>query len=499
MRKEEIQMFPVQFLIWVALGGLLQLFGFGKWMIPAAAWLVPVFLLHFARGVDPLAGALGIWLVLWIAIAVANQDVMRVPRVGYYGVTALIALLAMLAYLTDRLVAPHLPGFTSTLVFPLAWVTIEWINSRANPMGTWGAVAYTQSGNLPMMQLASVGGIWGIGFLITWFGSVVNWAWDNSFNWAIVRNGLLCYAGVFGLAMLYGGARIAFGSSSNRTVRIAGIGWPRGIIEPGEIMLIFAPDFGAAEREGVREKFVRLRDAFFERSQREAQAGARIVVWPEANLMVFVEDEDAFLERARRFAREHAIYLLMGMGTLNPGAARPVHNHAVLVDPQGEIAYSYTKITAVPGFEAQTNIRGQGPIPVAETPYGRIVSPICYDLDFPQLIRQVGRSKADVMLAPASDWKTIGPLHQAMSEFRAIENGVAMYRIARWGHAGAVDPYGRRLAAMDDFASQDNVLVAQVPIQGVRTIYARIGDLFAWLCVAGVLLSIGAGVYGLIR
>jgi apolipoprotein N-acyltransferase len=499
MRKEKLQMFPVQFLIWLALGGLLQLFGFGKWMIPAAAWLVPVFLLHFARGVDPLAGALGIWLVLWIAIAVANQDVIRVPRVGYFGVTALIAALAMLAYLADRLGAPRLPGFTSTLVFPLAWVTIELVNSRANPLGTWGAVAYTQYGNLPLMQLASVVGIWGIAFLITWFGSVVNWAWDNSFNWTVVQNGVPFYAGVFGLVMLWGGARIAFASSSIQTVRIAGIGWPRRIIEPGEIDRIFAPDFGATEREQVREKFVRLHDAFFERSRREAQAGAVIVAWPEANLMVFKEDEDAFLDRVRHFAGEHAIFLLMGTATLDPGAARPVHNHAVLVDPTGKIEYSYTKITAVPGFEARTNIRGQGPIPVADTPYGRIVSPICYDLDFPQLVRQAGLAKADIMLAPASDWKTIGPLHQHMSEFRAIENGVAMFRIARWGQAGAVDPYGRPLAAMDDFASQDNVLVAQVPIKGVRTIYARIGDLFAWLCVAGLLISIGAGIYRVIK
>jgi len=449
-------MFTAQSFVWLALGGLLQLFGFGKRVIPAAAWLVPVFLLHFARGVDPLVGALGIWLVLWIAIAVANQDVIRVPRVGYCGVTALIAALAMLAYLADRLLAPHLPGFTSTLVFPLAWVTIEWINSRANPMGTWGAVAYTQYGNLPLMQLASVVGIWGIGFLITWFGSVVNWAWDNHFTWTIVQNGVLFYAGVFGLVMLWGGARIAFAASKIQSVRIAGIGWPRGIIELGEIMRIFEPDFGAAEREGVREKFIRLRDAFFERSLREAQAGARIVVWPEANLMVFVEDEDAFLERARRFAREHAIYLLMGMGTFDPGAARPVHNHAVLVDPEGEIAYSYTKITAVPGFEASSNIRGEGPIPVADTLYGRIASPICYDLDFPQLIRQVGQSKADIMLVPASDWKAIGPLHQKMAEFRAVENGVAMFRIASSGQAGSIDPYGRRLATMDDFVAALN-------------------------------------------
>ena len=52
---------------------------------------------------------------------------------------------------------------------------------------------------------------------------------------------------------------------------------------------------------------------------------------------------------------------------------------------------------------------------------------------------------------------------------------------------------------MDDFASQDNVMVAQVPIKGVRTIYARIGDLFAWLCVAGLSISIGTGIHRLIK
>jgi apolipoprotein N-acyltransferase len=78
-----------------------------------------------------------------------------------------------------------------------------------------------------------------------------------------------------------------------------------------------------------------------------------------------------------------------------------------------------------------------------------------------------------------------------MHELRAVENGVAMFRIVRWGQSGAVDPYGRRLAAMDDLATLDNVMVAQVPAAaGVRTIYAQIGDLFAWVCVAGLLAGV---------
>lgn len=481
--------------IWLLLGGVLQVFGFGKWIVSLTAWLAPVFLLHFTRGAQPITGALLVWLSLFIALSVANRDVIPLPGAAFFGVVAVMAVTMALPFLADRLLAPRLSSFLSTIVFPVTWIALEFLAARLNPYGTWGALGYTQHGNLPLMQLASVTGIWGIGFLVTWFASVVNWAWDRQFDWGAIQNGVLLYAAVWSLVMLAGGARLALAPEA-ATVRIAGIGWPKGIIEPSEFMRVVAPDFTATEREQIREKFRRLQDSFFERSRREVQAGAKIVVWPEGNLMVLKEDEMPFLERARQFAREHGIFLLMRMGTLDTGAPRPVDNKAVLVNPAGEIAYTYTKITAVPGAEARMNIRGHGPIPVADTPYGRVASPICFDLDFPQIIRQVGRSKADIVLVPASDWKAITHLHQQMAEFRAIENGVAMFRITRWGGSGAVDPYGRRLAAMDDFTAHDNVMVAQVPAtSGVHTIYARIGDLFAWVCVAGVIVSIAWRIF----
>ena len=478
---------------WLFLGDALQVFGFGKWIVPLAAWLAPVFLLHFTRGAQPINGVLWVWLALLVALSASNRNVIPIPGAAFFGVVAIIAATMALPFMADRLLAPQLPGLLSTLMFPITWIALEFLAARLNPLGSWGALAYTQYGNLPLMQLASVTGIWGIGFLIAWFASVVNWAWDRQFDWGTIQSGILLYAAVWSLVMLAGGVRLAFAPQA-ATVRIAGIGWPKGIIEPGEFLRVVAPDFTAAERKQIREKFGSLHDSFFERSRREMQAGAKVVVWPEANLMVLKDDEAPFLERARHFAREHNIFLLMGMGTLEPGTARPVDNKAVLVNPAGEIAYSYTKITAVPGFEASVNIRGEGPIPVADTPYGRIVSPICFDLDFPQIIRQVGRLHADIMLVPASDYKdlrAVGQLHQRMAEFRAVENGVAMFRITRWGGSGAVDPYGRRLAAMNDFTADDNVMVAQVPTAaGVRTIYARVGDLFAWLCVTGMLAGI---------
>ncbi len=59
------------------------------------------------------------------------------------------------------------------------------------------------------------------------------------------------------------------------------------------------------------------------------------------------------------------------------------------------------------------------------------------------------------------------------------------------GLSMAVDYEGNVLAASDYFTTDAQVMVAYVPMQGVHTIYATIGDLFAWLSVAGLVVLIG--------
>ena len=38
-----------------------------------------------------------------------------------------------------------------------------------------------------------------------------------------------------------------------------------------------------------------------------------------------------------------------------------------------------------------------------------------------------------------------------------------------------------------EHTADERVMIADLPTQGVTTVYSRIGDLFAWLCVAGFL------------
>ena len=125
-----------------------------------------------------------------------------------------------------------------------------------------------------------------------------------------------------------------------------------------------------------------------------------------------------------------------------------------------------------------------GRVPVVQTKDGRMSTVICQDGAFPEFVRQAGQQSADVLIVPVNDWRAIKTIHAQMDGFRAIENGMAVVRAAASGISAAYDPWGRALGMADYFAPGDGVLVAQVPVAGIRTLYVRTGDLFAWLCVA---------------
>src|SRR5207302_10026196 len=96
--------------------------------------------------------------------------------------------------------------------------------------------------------------------------------------------------------------------------------------------------------------------------------------------------------------------------------------------------------------------------------------------------------------APSDDWQTFDPLHAQHATFRAIESGFSLVREASQGLSMTVDYEGRVLAASDYFTTNHQVMVAYVPMHGVRTIYATIGDLFAWLCIIGLLAFTGLAI-----
>jgi apolipoprotein N-acyltransferase len=81
--------------------------------------------------------------------------------------------------------------------------------------------------------------------------------------------------------------------------------------------------------------------------------------------------------------------------------------------------------------------------------------------------------------------------HSQMVPFRAIENGLSIFRPTAQGFSLAIDPYGRTLGSMDDTRVDERVFVVQLPRHRVPTVYALVGDLFGWLTVAGFVVMVG--------
>jgi apolipoprotein N-acyltransferase len=110
---------------------------------------------------------------------------------------------------------------------------------------------------------------------------------------------------------------------------------------------------------------------------------------------------------------------------------------------------------------------------------------ICYEVIFPNLVRQFASNGAEFMVTITNDaW--FGPSsapyqHFSMVAFRSVENRLAFARAANTGISGFIDPYGRIREATPIFSQQ--AVTGTVEIGSQKTFYAKYGDLFAYGCV----------------
>lgn len=440
-------------------------FANGTSSFPAAAWLAPALLLCFLH-TRPAARGLAVgFAAFYVAWCVQWRGVLRLPLAGLLVAGALLALAGFLPYVADRLLAHRLRGLKATLVFPAALVTVEYLFNVLGPNGSWGSVAYTQYGNLPLLQLVSLTGLWGLTFLVGWGAGTAAYVFDPRRVRAERVRAAAVFALVLTAVLIYGGARLALPHAGGPALRVATL----------------SPQY--TRNENYEETLAaQIQDYLYARSEREAQAGAKMILWAEDSFAVYKRDEPSVLERARDFARRQGVYLGVSYGARVEEGSRRYENKSVLYTPAGEVAWEYMKAHPVPGYEERYMVRGFAPAVSYAAPEGRFAGAICYDGDFPGFIRPT--APADLLILHADDWRDITPLHARMSVFRAIELGVSLVRPTLNGLSLATDYRGEVLAALDHFSSPDRVMVAGVPARGVVTLYALVGDAFAWLAAA---------------
>ena len=95
----------------------------------------------------------------------------------------------------------RLAGVARTLVFPLTITIVDWLVSFG-PLGAATTAAYSQYGNLVLMQLVSITGIWGLAFLVAWLAPVANDLWEHAADWRASWRTLALFGGVLLVVLL---------------------------------------------------------------------------------------------------------------------------------------------------------------------------------------------------------------------------------------------------------------------------------------------------------
>ncbi|ATB39093.1 Apolipoprotein N-acyltransferase / Copper homeostasis protein CutE [Cystobacter fuscus] len=469
------------FLPWLALvggAGMSMLLNSRGSLLPG--WLMGALLLFFVRQQRPWVGFVGILSVNTLATGLANLEVFPGSVAGNFGMALGGALFLALTFLADRLIVGPRASFAGTFFLPAAMTGLELFSSVGNPFGTWGSLAYSQAGAPVLVQFVSVTGLWGLTFLLAWFASVVNWAFEHRDEGRRVLPGVAVFAGVLGAILVFGALRLAGAGSVGERVPVAGITVAGEVAtgrEAGLSRLIQGGAFGDEDWRAFAEASGAVNEELLRLSEREAERGAKLILWSEGNAVVLAGQLPALLSRGSALARERGVWLGMAVASFEPSAERMLRNELILVGPEGNVAWRYVKARPVPGWEAAHSIPGSPEVPVLrDSGVGNLGGAICFDGDFPADFAGPTARGLELLLLPASDWRGISAPHMRQAVFRAVEQGFSLLRQANQGLSVAVDGYGRVYGEMDHFTAEERVLRAELPVGRVPTLYARIGD-----------------------
>lgn len=422
------------------------------------AWFAPVPLLWLAYGEKP------IWQVMAASVVASLASVGSVLQLPY--APPLFIFIPVLAFYVAqfciavwfaRFVQNRSTPLATLFAFPICWTTLEFLTELAAPNGTNGSWAYSQMSAPVLIQSASLFGMYVVTFLICLFA--------NTLAMALRAKREAVVAISVGVAICM--ANVAFGfvrltELQHDMMRVAGI--------------VDETAVANSWRSHSFEDDVKVTETYAREIRQAALEGARLVVTPEGGMASIPEVQDAIVAPLAAVSRQTGVQIIAGFHTDKPAA-----DFALSITPDGAIQ-RYDKRHPVPGLEDRyTPGNASGWLG-----HSRAME-VCMDMDFPGTIRPDGAKGVRLMGVPAGDFVKDAWLHGRLAVMRGVENGFAMVRPAHNGLVIASDARGRLVAVKKAAPAGLTVLVADLPLGPGPTLYARIGNAFAWLCVAGAL------------
>jgi len=508
---------------------------------PVFAWFsyIPVLLLISKNDLLPCIGWGAIYGLLsyaifnyWLwAFHPAAGVIVYCIYLGYMAVVFLFLKLACFFYPKK-----------AYLVQWVIWLAYEYLKTKGFVGYPYGITGYTQWRIIPLIQIASIFGVWGVCALVTfpsfWLAAALKEHKGSLFAGNVAstlaeffrREKLSAIIWVFVLT-----AVLTFGIMQNRDfsgspqVKIALI---QHNTDPWKATSFIA---SWQKLEAYRQNLAILRRLSDEAVT--SQPKPDLVVWPETAFIqsiywhsTYRTDQNSWLivKELLEYLSTKSIPFLIGnddarMDILkNPDELQKhrVDYNAALLFENGKITKTYRKLHLVP-FTEHFPYRKQLPffydaLEKADTHFWEkgedetvfsiagfnFSTPICFEDTFGYLSRNFVLRGADVLVNLTNDaWAKSLPSqkqHLSMAVFRAVENHRSLVRSTVSGQTCAINPAGMVIAEAQAF--KETWITAVVPLVKENTIYTKYGDFLAIIFLfTAVILLLSPVAYYTIR
>ncbi len=455
------------------LSGILLLLSFPPFDLEFLAWfaLVPVLTaIYYERRLRkvPLLGIVAMAIVFvpqWFEIWYTEMEFWLPVSLTWVGYPVAVLVGFLIASVWGSLLASwkpaclpssrlkYLPTGLWVIVLPILWVSVEFlIMSIPLVMKVGGGFGYasisgTQWQNVPVLQIASYTGMYGVTFLIILTNCAIAYAIVHLKDYKRACAPAITMAVIIGVVFTWG--YLSIPPPSHGSISVA-------IIQKAE-------------------SFEYNRSSYIDSMSESLNYEPRM-------LLLAVSPRAADLGQLEGFSREHGVYLLQGTELLSPDRTRQHYD------------MPYHMISLLRGFRPWQPSEIVSPqIDSLNTEFGKVGCLICMESAYPTPARKLVEGGAQVITTvSANQGFAMAGLLGGNAVYRAVEFRTPAISYRAWGGSVIIDPYGR---IIEDLAPGDDIVAGKLAFGDGSTFYSGHGDIFGYVVLLLALALVAYNFY----
>ena len=394
-------------------------------------------------------------------------------------------------------------GWSRIILFAIIWTVFEWLRTHLFTGFPWNLLGYIWTALVPVMQLASWGGVYLLSFVTLLVIGITHWGLKGG----LVEKRIMLGTYIVSILAII----LSFSRLQETPISTTGP-WMR-LVQPSIPQSL---KWDPAQRENNLYRLLTL-------SHAQGEKPPQILIWPESAVSFLLDQEPRLCRLISQVIPEGS-YLITGAPRRTPLEVEPVQiwNSVLILNHEGAVLKHYDKFHLVPFGEyipwrkelshymdlswmkkvtagAIDFSMGVGPETLSFDHLPPFSPLVCYEAIFPGAVVSTQDPRPDWLLNVTNDaWygDSFGPYqHLEIVRMRAVEEGLPLVRAANNGVSAVFDAYGRKIVSipLNEIGIRDFQLPSALP----PTVYSQYGDgvIFSILVLALILW----GCFGLRR